>query len=87
MLMLSAPLTQITEILHKFTLSYPAHIITLVGDQILLAEDGLVRAVPLEKSGYLPFTFWSGELAAKVAVINLYSPHRFLDAATTAIFT
>lgn len=87
MLMLSAPLTQITEILHKFTLSYPAHIITLVGDQILLAEDGLVRAVPLAKSGYLPFTFWSGELAAKVAVINLYSPHRFLDSTTTAIFT
>lgn len=85
-LLLSQPLLQIVEVLHKFTLSYPAKIITLSSDQILLAENGLVRAIPLAKSGYLPFTFWSGELAAKVAVMNLFNPNHFLDATTTAIF-
>ena len=86
MLLLSQPLLQVAEVLHKFTLSYPAKIITLSSDQILLAENGFVRAIPLAKSGYLPFTFWSGELAAKIVVMNLFNPNHFLDATTTAIF-
>lgn len=87
MLLLSQPLLQIAEVLHKFTLSYPAQIITLVSDQILLAENGQVRAIPLAKSGSLPFTFWGGELAAKITIHNFFSPHQFLDATTTAVFT
>ncbi len=86
MLLLSQPLLQIAEVLHKFTLSYPANIVTLVGDQILLVTNGHVRAIALSKSGYLPFTFFGGELAAKIAVFNLFTPHHFLDATSTAIF-
>ena len=86
MLLLSQPLLQIADVLHKFTLSYPAKIITLASDQILLAENGLVRAIPLAKSGLSPLTFWGGELAAKIAVMNLFSPGHFLDATMTAIF-
>lgn len=86
MLLLSQPLLQIADVLHKFTLSYPAKIITLVSDQILLAENGSVRSVPLAKSGLSPLTFWGGELAAKITVMNHFSPGHFLDATTTAIF-
>ncbi|MBR2726131.1 hypothetical protein IKE87_02595 [Candidatus Saccharibacteria bacterium] len=86
MLLLSQPLLQIADVLHKFTLSYPAKIITLASDQILLAENGFVRAIPLAKSGLSPLTFWGGELAAKITVLNLFSPGHFLDATMTAIF-
>lgn len=84
-LLLSQPLMQMAEILHKFTLSYPVAIITFNNGQILMAENGLVRAVDLAKSGYSALTIWSGELAAKIVALNLYNPNNFLDATTTAI--
>ncbi len=87
MLLLSQSLIQVAETLHKFTLSYPIKLITLHNDQILVAKDGLVRAVPLEKSGFLPFTLWNGELAAKITALNLYNPHNFMDATLSAIFS
>lgn len=82
-LLLSQPLMQMAEILHKFTLSYPVAIITFNNGQILMAENGLVRAVDLAKSGYSALTIWSGELAAKIVALNLYNPNNFLDATTT----
>ena len=85
-LLLSQSLVQVADALHKFTLSYPAKIITLHSGQILLAENGEVRAIPLEKSGYTPISFWQGELAAKIAIFNLYNPNNFLDATSCALF-
>lgn len=84
-LLLSQSLVQVVETLHKFTLSYPVKIITIHDGQIVLAENGEVRALPLEKSGYSPITIWSGELAAKVAGLNLYNPHNFIPASIAAI--
>lgn len=86
MLLLSQSLIQVADALHKFTLSYPLTIITLHAGQILVAKDGEVVAVPLEKSGYSPIMIWGGELAAKIAVLNLYNPNNFLKASVAAIF-
>ena len=85
-LTLSQSLMQVAEALHKFTLSYPIAIITLHNGQILVAEAGVVKAVPLAKSGYSPIEFWNGELAAKIVAMNLYNPNSFTGATLDAIF-
>lgn len=86
MLLMSASLVQVAEALHKFTLSYPVRVITLHNGQILTVENGSVTAVPLEKTNYSPLTLWNGELAAKIAVLNLYNPRNFVKATICAIF-
>lgn len=86
MLLLSQSLVQVVEVLHKFTLSYPVGIVTLHNGQILIAKDGMVKAVPMEKSGYSPIMLWSGELAAKIVALNLYNPGDFMRATMAAIF-
>ena len=85
MLLLSQSLVQVTEVLHKFTLSYPVDIVTLHNGQILIAKDGMVKAVPMEKSGYSPIMLWSGELAAKIVALNLYNPNDFISATIAVI--
>ena len=86
MLLLSQSLIQVVEVLHKFTLSYPVSIITLHNNQILIAKNGNVKSVPIEKSGYSPMMLFQGELAAKVAALNMFNPNNFIDATVTAIF-
>ena len=85
MLLLSQSLVQVAEVLHKFTLSYPVSVVTLHSGQILVAKDGIVKAVPLEKSGYSPMMLWNGELAAKIVALNLYNPNKFIEATIAAI--
>lgn len=84
-LLLSSSLPQIAEVLHKFTLSYPIRIVTLASGQILLAENGQVKAISLEKTGLTPLSIWGGEAAAKVAVLNLFSPGQFFAATLSAL--
>ena len=85
MLLLSQSLVQVVEVLHKFTLSYPVSIVTLHNGQLLVAKDGTVKAMPLEKSGYSPIILWNGELAAKIVALNLYNPNNFIGATIAAI--
>ena len=87
MLLLSQSLIQVADALHKFTLSYPTKIVTLHAEQIIVAENGVVKAVPLAKSGYLPVAFWNGELAAKIVALSLFNPNKFMDATLCAIFS
>ena len=84
-LLMSQSLVQVAEVLHKFTLSYPTKIITLHNGQILMAENGKVKAVPLESVGYSPIMFWGGEVAAKIVALNLYNPHNFMPATIAAL--
>lgn len=86
MLMPSQSLVQVAEVFHKFTLSYPARIVTFHDGQILVVENGRVALVPLEKTTYSPLTLWSGELAAKIAIMSLFNPDRFIEATISAIF-
>lgn len=74
MLLLSSPLLPVVETLHKFTLSYPASILTLHNGEILCASSGKIISVPLDVTDYSPFSLWSGEVAAKIAVFALESP-------------
>ena len=87
MLLLSQSLVQVADALHKFTLSYPTKIITLHNGQILIAENGEVKAVPLENSHQTPLTFWQGELAAKITALNLYNPNNFINATLSGVFS
>ena len=86
MLMVSQSLIQIAEAFHKFTLSYPIQVVTLHGGQIIVAKNGKVVVVPLEKTGYSPLTIWNGELAGKIMSLNLYNPDKFLEATVAALF-
>ena len=85
-ILLSQPLMQIAEALHKFTLSYPVSIITLHNEQILVAKNGNVSAIPIEKTAYTPLTIWMGEAASKIAAFNLYNPNQFKNATVAALF-
>lgn len=85
-LLLTQSLVQVSEVLHKFTLSYPVKLVTLHDGQILLAENGIIRVVSIKESSYSPVTIWSGELAAKMTVLNLFNPNNFIQASITAIF-
>lgn len=84
MIMLSQPLLPVIETLHKFTLSYPVTILTFHQNQILVASSGNVTTTPIDSTSYTPLSLWSGQLAAKVAVLNLYNPGHPLQATTAA---
>ena len=84
-LLAAQSLVQIAEALHKFTLSYSIKIITFHNDQILVVENGNIYAVPIQNTAYTPINLWSGELAAKIATLNLYNPNNFAPATITAI--
>lgn len=86
MLLQSQSLIQVAEVLHKFTLSYPIKIVTLHNEQVLVAENGIVKAVALSATGYSPITIWGGELAAKIVAVNLYNPNSFIKATVTSLF-
>ena len=83
MLLMSSSLIQVAEVLHKFTLSYPVGVVTLHNGQVLVAHNGLVRAMVLP--GCSPIAFWSGEIAAKITGMNLYNPSRFIEATVSAL--
>lgn len=85
MLLLSQSLVQIADALHKFTLSYPARLITFHSGQILIAENGEIHVVPLEKTPYTVLSFWMGEPIVNVAAMNLYSPGKFIEASIAGI--
>lgn len=86
MLLLSQSLVQVVETLHKFTLSYPINLITLHNGQILVAKNGEVKVVPIEKSEHTPMTFWDGKMATKIVALNLYNPNNFIKATIAAIY-
>lgn len=87
MLLLSQSLVQVAEVLHKFTLSYPILIITIHSGQILVAKNGIVKAIPMEKSNMSMLAIWGGEMAGKIVAMNLYNPDNPINATIFAIFS
>ena len=86
MLLQSQSLVQVSDVLHKFTLSYPVRLVTLHNEQVLIVENGNVKALPLSSTGYSPMTFWFGEPAAKIVTMNLFNPNSFIKASVSALF-
>ena len=85
-LMLSMPLLAVIEALHKFTLSYPATIVTFHADEIIIAQGGKIVTTNIALTNYTPLTLWSGTLAVKIAALNLYNPKKMIEATAAAIF-
>ncbi len=85
MIMLSQPLIPVIETLHKFTLSYTSTILTFHNEQIIVASSGNISTTPIAQTNYAPFSLWSGELAARIAALNLYNPSKPFEATTAAI--
>ena len=83
--LLSSSLLQVAELLHKLTLSFPSAVVTLHNETILIAKDGKVNAVPLDKTPYTAMNIWNGELIARMAALSLYHPE-FIEAATASVF-
>ncbi len=87
MLLLSMPILPAIELLHKFTISYPATIITFHENQIIVASNGKIITTPIEKTSYTPLTLCDGTLACKIAAFNLYNPNQSLEATSAAILS
>ena len=85
MLLLSAPLLLITEVLHKFTLSYGVTILTYAEGNIIVAKNGEVVITKIEFTKYTPMSLWSGELAVKIAGLAVWSSGKIFEATVSAI--
>lgn len=84
-LLLSMPLPQVIETLHKFTLSYKATVLTFHQEKIIIASSGKVATIPIEKTSYTPISLWNYDLACKIAMMNYYNPKMSLEATVSAL--
>lgn len=72
----SMQLTHLVEALHKFTLTYPATIVTFHHNQLLVAHEGLVTSTAWDD----PLLIWRGSVATKAACYLLWTPKKPLEA-------
>lgn len=79
----SMQLTSLVEALHKFTVTYPASLLVLHKDHIIIASDGKVITMPWEN----PMAIWRGQTAARAASYWLWNPAKPLESAATSIIT
>jgi len=84
-ILLSQPIFPVVETLHKFTLTYPVAILTFHEGKIICAESGKIATVDLEKTHYSPLTLWSGQLAASIAVFQMFNKNKKLDSLLASV--
>ena len=84
-LLLSMPLVQAIETLHKFTLSYPCTILTFHEGQIIIARGGDITTIAIKDTAYSPISLMSGELATKITTLAAWTPNQLLKDTITAI--
>ena len=77
----SMHLAQLVEALHKFTVTYPVHIVTLHRDTLIIASNGSV----ITQQWDAPMMIWRGTTAATAASYWLWSPSRPLEAIAASI--
>lgn len=77
---LGMPLTQLVELLHGFSLTYPFSIITQQDNQIILARNGQISTTPVQSATLI-------QAAAAATVWKLQQPHHAFAAMTSAVFT
>lgn len=80
MLTFSMQLAQAVEALHKFTITYPATIVTFHQDQLIVAHNGDIVTMPWEN----PMAIWRGSVAVQAAVYWLWTPSKTLEAVTAS---
>lgn len=77
----SMHLGQLVEALHKFTVTYPVHIVTLHRDTIIIASGGSVVTQAWDN----PMMIWRGTVATRAASYWLWNPSLPLEALSTSI--
>ncbi|HEX4662395.1 MAG TPA: hypothetical protein VH144_02170 [Candidatus Saccharimonadales bacterium] len=82
-LLFSMQLTQVVEVLHKFSLSYAATIVTFHLDQLIIAHGGTVISTAFDT----PMQIWRGTTATRAAVYWLQNPTKPLEAISTSLIT
>ena len=86
MVLLSSPLMPIVETLHKFTLSYPVTILTFHQDKIIVASEGKIITTSISETDYSPIGLFVGNLASKIAAMQLWTPGKSLEATHASVF-
>lgn len=79
----SMQLTNLVEALHKFTITYPATLVVLHKDHIVVAHEGQV----VTQEWGNPMAIWRGNTAAKAATYLLWTPKKPLEAITTSLLS
>lgn len=77
----SMQLSNLVEILHKFTTTYPICISVLHNDVFIVARDGEVASTPLKT----PTDVWSGKTATNAAAYWLWSPAKPLESVVASL--
>lgn len=77
----SMQLSQVVETLHKFTLTYPATIVTLHAEQIIIAQGGEV----VTQKWHDPMRIWRGHTAARAASFLLWTPQSPIKAISSSL--
>jgi NAD(P)H-hydrate repair Nnr-like enzyme with NAD(P)H-hydrate dehydratase domain len=83
MLLFRMQLAQLVEALHKFTITYPAKIVTLHQGQLIVAHDGEVSTTPCEDN----LVIWRGLVATRAGVYVVQHPAKQFEALTSAVVT
>lgn len=85
----SMKLPQLVETLHKFTLTFPAEIITFHDESFLVAKNGKVFSTPINstiaRGKISPLKIWTGEIPTKIAVWQIWNPSKPAESAITAV--
>lgn len=77
----SMHLGQLVEALHKFTITYPVHIVTLHRDTIIIASGGSI----ITQDWNAPMLIWRGTTATTAASYWLWNPSLPLEAIATSL--
>jgi len=72
-ILFSMQLTTLVETLHKFTITYPATIVTFHQNQLLVAQAGEVSTTPWDD----PLRIWRGSVASVAGVYAIQHPKLF----------
>ncbi len=83
MLTFSMQLLQLVEAVHKFTITYPATLVVLHRNTLIVAHDGQVVTTKWDS----PMAIWRGHTAARAASYLLWTPGKPLEAITASLVT
>lgn len=81
MLLFSMQLAQLVDALHKFTITYPASIVTMHHNQLIVAHDGQVSTIPCDDN----LVIWRGTVATRAAVYLIHHPTKRFEALSSAV--
>lgn len=77
----SMQLTNLVEVLHKFTITYGVTITTFHQDSLIVAYDGKVTTTPCAN----PMSIWRGTVPTKSSVYWLWTPNKPLESITSSL--